>query len=151
MSAAHRHDLPGGFFKSTDGGVTWRESAQLKNEAIHSLAQSESDPDTLIAGTFTRIFRSDDAGDTWKQLPTTARHRTSSRRVAGDRSAHRRTRSTPALSICLTNQSTAANLEVDQERNDRRLRHLRDRYRSARSKSHHCFRVQRYLRKQERR
>ena len=67
---AHRHDLPGGFFKSTDGGQTWRESSQLKNEAIHSLAQSESDPDTLIAGTFNTIFRSDDAGNTWKQLPT---------------------------------------------------------------------------------
>jgi photosystem II stability/assembly factor-like uncharacterized protein len=67
----HRHDLPGGFFKSTDGGVTWKESAQLKNEAIHSLAQSDANPDTLIAGTFNTIFRSDDAGDTWKQLPTT--------------------------------------------------------------------------------
>jgi photosystem II stability/assembly factor-like uncharacterized protein len=67
---AHRHDVPGGFFKSTDGGQTWRENPQLKNEAIHSLAQSESDPDTLIAGTFNTIFRSDDAGETWKQLPT---------------------------------------------------------------------------------
>ena len=66
----HRHNMPGGFFKSTDGGVTWREHEQLKNEAIHSLAQSESNPDTLIAGTFTTIFRSDDAGETWKQLPT---------------------------------------------------------------------------------
>ena len=67
---AHRHNLPGGFFKSTDGGATWRESAELKNEALHSLAQSDSDPDTLIAGTFTGIFRSDDAGQSWKQLPT---------------------------------------------------------------------------------
>ena len=67
---AHRHNQPGGFFKSVDGGVTWRENAQLKNEALHSLAQSEADPDTLIAGTFTGIFRSDDAGETWKQLPT---------------------------------------------------------------------------------
>lgn len=66
----HRHDVPGGFFKSTDGGQTWRESRQLKNEAIHSLAQSSSDKDTLIAGTYTSIFRSDDAGETWKQLPT---------------------------------------------------------------------------------
>src|SRR5215217_2303812 len=57
----HRHNLPGGFFKSTDGGATWRESAQLKNEALHSLAQSDSDPDILIAGTFTGVFRSDDA------------------------------------------------------------------------------------------
>lgn len=67
---AHRHKEPGGFFKSTDGGATFRESAQLKNEAIHSLAQSESTPDTLIAGTFNGIFRSDNAGDTWQQLPT---------------------------------------------------------------------------------
>jgi photosystem II stability/assembly factor-like uncharacterized protein len=68
---AHRHNTPGGFFKSTDGGVTWKESEQLKNEALHSLAQSESNPDTLIAGTFNTIFRSDDAGESWKQLPTT--------------------------------------------------------------------------------
>src|SRR5215211_5664273 len=61
--AGHRHDQPGGFFKSTDGGITWKESAQLKNEAIHSLAQSDADPNTLIAGTFNTIFRSDDAGD----------------------------------------------------------------------------------------
>ena len=67
---AHRHDVAGGFFKSTDGGKTWRENPQLKTEALHSLAQSESDPDTLIAGTFTGIFRSDDAGETWRQLPT---------------------------------------------------------------------------------
>jgi len=67
---AHRHNMPGGFFKSTDGGATWRESAELKNEALHSLAQSDSDPDILIAGTFTGVFRSDDAGQTWKQLPT---------------------------------------------------------------------------------
>jgi photosystem II stability/assembly factor-like uncharacterized protein len=67
---AHRHDIPGGFFKSTDGGATWRESSQLKDQALHSLAQSESNPDTLFAGTFTGIFRSKDGGDTWKQLPT---------------------------------------------------------------------------------
>src|SRR5689334_11909859 len=54
--AAHRHKEPGGFFKSTDGGNSFRESSQLKNEAIHSLAQSSSNPDTLIAGTFNGIF-----------------------------------------------------------------------------------------------
>ncbi len=66
----HRHNEPGGFFKSTDGGVTWLEHPQLKDQALHSLAQSDSNPDTLIAGTFTGIFRSDDAGKTWKELPT---------------------------------------------------------------------------------
>ncbi|HEX6283786.1 MAG TPA: YCF48-related protein, partial [Pyrinomonadaceae bacterium] len=69
-AGGHRHDIAGGFFKSTDGGVTWNESAQLKNEALHSLAQSEKNPNTLIAGTFNTIYRSDDSGETWKQLPT---------------------------------------------------------------------------------
>lgn len=69
---AHRHKEPGGFFKSTDGGISWRESPQLKNEALHSLAQSEASPNTLIAGTFSGIFRSDDAGETWQQLPTSS-------------------------------------------------------------------------------
>jgi photosystem II stability/assembly factor-like uncharacterized protein len=67
---AHKHNEPGGFFKSTDGGKTWREHPQLRNEAIHSLAQSEIDPDVLIAGTFNGIFRSGDAGQSWKELPT---------------------------------------------------------------------------------
>ncbi len=67
---AHKHNEPGGFFKSTDGGRTWREHPQLRNEAVHSLAQSEVDPDVLIAGTFNGIFRSDDAGQSWKELPT---------------------------------------------------------------------------------
>lgn len=67
---AHRHNESGGFFKSTDGGHTWQDHPQLKNEALHSLAQSEVDPNTLIAGTFNGIFRSDDSGQTWQQLPT---------------------------------------------------------------------------------
>ena len=68
--AAHRHKDPGGFFKSVDGGRTWRESLELKKEALHSLIQSESDPDLLIVGTFNGVFRSDDSGNTWRQLPT---------------------------------------------------------------------------------
>jgi photosystem II stability/assembly factor-like uncharacterized protein len=68
--AAHRHKESGGFFKSRDGGRTWRESPELKNEALHSLTQSVSDPDVLIVGTFNGIFRSNDRGDTWVQLPT---------------------------------------------------------------------------------
>ena len=68
--AAHRHKEAGGFFKSTDGGRKWRESPELKNEALHSLTQSESNPNVLIAGTFNGMFRSDNSGDSWTQLPT---------------------------------------------------------------------------------
>jgi len=69
--ATHRHKDPGGFFKSTDGGLTWRESPELRNEALHSLTQSEKNPDVLVAGTFNGIFRSNDSGETWTPLPTT--------------------------------------------------------------------------------
>ena len=68
--ATHRHKEAGGFFKSTDGGHKWRESPELKNEALHSLTQSEANPSVLIAGTFNGIFRSDNSGDNWTQLPT---------------------------------------------------------------------------------
>lgn len=68
--AAHRHKEAGGFFKSADGGRSWRESPELKNEALHSLIQSKSEPNVLITGTFNGIFRSDNSGDTWTQLPT---------------------------------------------------------------------------------
>src|SRR6185503_9197073 len=62
--ATHRHKDPGGFFKSTDVGLTWRESPELNNEALHSLEQSERDPNILITGTFNGIYRSADSGET---------------------------------------------------------------------------------------
>ncbi len=69
-AAAHRHKEPGGFFKTTDGGATWRESSELKTEAVHSLTQAASNADVLIAGTNRGVFRSADAGETWAQLAT---------------------------------------------------------------------------------
>ncbi len=68
--ATHRHKEPGGFFKSTDGGHRWHESSELKNEALHSLIQSESNPNVLITGTFNGMFRSDNSGESWTKLPT---------------------------------------------------------------------------------
>jgi len=70
--ATHRHKEAGGFFKSVDGGLTWRESPELRNEALHSLTQSERNPDIMIAGTFNGIFRSQDSGETWTPLPTSS-------------------------------------------------------------------------------
>ena len=85
---AHRHDQPGGFFKSTDGGVTWKESAELKNEALHSLAQSESNPNTLIAGTYQHYLS---LGRRRRHLETTSNYQRSglhARGVARNRPAH---------------------------------------------------------------
>jgi photosystem II stability/assembly factor-like uncharacterized protein len=69
-AAAHRHKEPGGFFKSTDGGQTWRESAELKTESVFALTQAPSNPDILVAGTHHGVFRSTDGGASWAQLPT---------------------------------------------------------------------------------
>jgi photosystem II stability/assembly factor-like uncharacterized protein len=68
--ATHRHKDPGGFFKSSDGGLTWRDAPELRNEAIHSMTQSESNPNILLVGTISGIFRSGDSGNTWSPLPT---------------------------------------------------------------------------------
>ncbi|MGB9178905.1 MAG: YCF48-related protein, partial [Pyrinomonadaceae bacterium] len=68
--ATHRHKDAGGFFKTSDGGRTWRESPELKNEALHSLTQSEKDPNVLVVGTNNGIYRSTDAGESWTQLQT---------------------------------------------------------------------------------
>lgn len=67
--ATHRHKDPGGFFKSKDGGLTWREAPELRNEALHSMTQSESDPNILLVGTITGVYRSNDSGETWVALP----------------------------------------------------------------------------------
>ncbi|HYW72494.1 MAG TPA: peptidoglycan-binding protein [Pyrinomonadaceae bacterium] len=70
--ATHRHKDPGGFFKSTDGGLTWRDAPELRNEAVHAMTQSESNPNILLVGTINGIFRSMDSGETWAPLPTGA-------------------------------------------------------------------------------
>ncbi|MEZ5308913.1 MAG: hypothetical protein R2684_17340 [Pyrinomonadaceae bacterium] len=67
-TAGHRHKVPGGFFKTSDGGKTWRESPELKNQAIQALYQAQQDPNLLLAGTVTGIWMSRDSGDTWTEL-----------------------------------------------------------------------------------
>lgn len=66
--SGNRGPSPGGFFKSIDGGVTWKESSELKNEAIHALTQSSLDRNLMLAGTTKSIWISRDSGDSWKKL-----------------------------------------------------------------------------------
>lgn len=66
-ASGHRNKLPGGFFKTVDGGITWKKSKDLQNEAIHAMTQSEHDPDFLFVGTLNGVWTSRDSGDTWQK------------------------------------------------------------------------------------
>lgn len=67
-TSGHRHKEPGGFFKTMDGGKTWKEAKDLKNEAIHAMVQSSSNPDFIVVGSVTGVWASKDAGENWKKM-----------------------------------------------------------------------------------
>ncbi|MGH9818879.1 MAG: WD40/YVTN/BNR-like repeat-containing protein, partial [Pyrinomonadaceae bacterium] len=67
-ASGHRFKFAGGFFKSKDGGLTWRESKELRGESIHSMAQSSKDPDTILVGTLGGVWISTDSGDSWTKM-----------------------------------------------------------------------------------
>jgi photosystem II stability/assembly factor-like uncharacterized protein len=67
-TSGHRHKEPGGFFKTTDGGLTWKEAKELKKESIHSMVQSVADPDVIMVGTVNGIWVSDNSGDDWEKI-----------------------------------------------------------------------------------
>jgi photosystem II stability/assembly factor-like uncharacterized protein len=70
-TSGHRSQAPGGFFKTTDGGVTWKEAKELRGESIHSMTQSEKDPNVLIVGTLTGVWISRNSGDDWEKIDST--------------------------------------------------------------------------------
>lgn len=56
----------GGFFISEDGGITWQQSIKgMGQRDVYSIHQSETNPETLYAGTNHGVFRSDDRGQSW--------------------------------------------------------------------------------------
>jgi photosystem II stability/assembly factor-like uncharacterized protein len=67
-TSGHRHKEPGGFFKTTDGGLTWKEAKELKKESIHSMVQSVFDPNVLMVGTINGVWMSNNSGDDWKKI-----------------------------------------------------------------------------------
>lgn len=70
-TSGHRHKAPGGFFRSTDGGITWKESKELRNESIHSMTQSTVDPKIILAGTIHGVWMSKNSGEDWEKLSST--------------------------------------------------------------------------------
>lgn len=67
-TSGHRHKEAGGFWKTTDGGKSWKESKDLKNEAVHAMVQSSLDPNIIIAGSTNGVWESKDSGNSWKKL-----------------------------------------------------------------------------------
>ncbi len=70
-ASGHRHKAPGGFFRSTDGGTSWKEAKELGKESIHSMMQSSFDPNVLIVGTTDGIWRSKNSGEDWEKIQST--------------------------------------------------------------------------------
>ncbi len=67
-ASGHRHQFPGGFFRSTDGGATWKDAKELRKESIHSMMQSSFDPKVLLVGTTTGVWRSKNSGEDWEKI-----------------------------------------------------------------------------------
>ncbi|CAN5785429.1 exo-alpha-sialidase [soil metagenome] len=71
-ASGHRHKAAGGFFMSKDGGRTWKESKDLRKEAIHAMTQSPSDPDLLFVGTPEGVWLSKNSGDSWEKISSSS-------------------------------------------------------------------------------
>lgn len=57
----------GAVYRSTDGGATWK-TAGLDGHVVRALAESQSEPDELVAGAVDGVFRSRDAGKSWERI-----------------------------------------------------------------------------------
>jgi photosystem II stability/assembly factor-like uncharacterized protein len=68
------NSVDGGVWISHDSGRTWSETAELKGQPVHALAQAPSDPKVLYAGTLEGVFRSSDAGATWAKISPPGSH-----------------------------------------------------------------------------
>lgn len=67
-TSGHRHKEPGGFFKSTDGGATWKEAKELRNESLHAMVQSTKNPDLILVGGVNGVWKSENSGDDWQKI-----------------------------------------------------------------------------------
>ena len=67
-ASGHRGKLAGGFFKSTDGGVSWKEAKDLHKEAIHAMTQAKDDPNMIFVGTTNGVWVSKNSGEDWEKI-----------------------------------------------------------------------------------
>ncbi len=57
----------GGVARSLDGGTSFTALPGIQGESVRALALAPSNPDILVVGTLTGVFRSEDGGDTWSR------------------------------------------------------------------------------------
>ena len=60
------HD--GGLFISNDGGANWESQPDMRGQSVRALEAAPSDPNTLVAGTLTGVYRSTDGGKHWQLI-----------------------------------------------------------------------------------
>ena len=58
----------GDLFKTTDGGRTWNALQGMHGKSIRAMALAPSDPKVVVAGALDGVFRSDDGGNSWRQI-----------------------------------------------------------------------------------
>jgi photosystem II stability/assembly factor-like uncharacterized protein len=71
-TSGHRYKAPGGFFVTRDGGATWKEAKELRNESIHAMSQSTADPKSIVLGTLDGVWISKNSGDDFEKIDSTS-------------------------------------------------------------------------------
>ena len=101
------HDgVAGGFFVSTDGGRSWRQSIRgLGGRDIFALLQQPENPSVLIAGTSYGVYRSKDRGESWAFVGKPAK-KVAPKKDPGDDPPRRAPRSTRRTRASLNSPTT---------------------------------------------
>jgi len=67
-TSGHRGGRAGGFFKTQDGGTSWKEIKDLRGQSIHAMTQAQYDANILFVGTKNGMWTSRDSGDNWSKI-----------------------------------------------------------------------------------
>lgn len=71
-TSGHRGKRAGGFFYTKDGGNTWKEAKELRDESVHAMTQAKDDPKMLFVGTESGVFVSKNSGEDWSRVAETS-------------------------------------------------------------------------------
>ena len=65
---SRENQMAGDLFRSHNGGKSWEALPGMRGKSVRTLALAEYDSKTLVAGTVDGVFRTNDGGDSWKQI-----------------------------------------------------------------------------------